>query len=360
MKFTLEQDDDRITTIKVVGVGGAGGNAVNRMVDDGVKNVEFIAINTDRQVLNVSKADHTIQIGEKISKGQGAGGDPERGARAAEESKDEIEAVLKGASLIFITAGMGGGTGTGAAPVVAEIARDLGILTIGVVTKPFSYEGPRRMKFAEQGIQNLRQLVDSLVVIPNDRIRQIIDPKTPAKKAFEEVDGVLKQGITSVSDLIDTNGFINLDFADLRSVIQNAGLAHMGVGYGSGKEKADQAADMAISSPLLETSITGAQAAIINICGPNDLEFGDAERISTRIQEALHPMAAIYWGIVYDDSLNDEVKVTVIATGFDSENNFPVIDHPVQNTNPGYGQPQQTAEKVDEGFDDILGTWFNE
>ena len=350
-RFTLETDNDRITSIKVVGVGGAGGNAVNRMVDDGVKNVEFIAVNTDKQVLNVSRADQIIQIGEKSSKGQGAGGDPERGARSAEESKEEIAAALKGASLLFITAGMGGGTGTGAAPIVAEIARDLGILTIGVVTKPFSYEGRRRMTFAEQGITTLKQMVDSLVVIPNDRVRQIIDPKTPAKKAFEAVDGVLKQAITSVSDLIDTSGFINLDFADLRSVIQDAGLAHMGVGYGAGKDKADQAADMAIASPLLETSINGAKAAIINICGGNDLEFSDAERVSVRIQEALDPMAEIFWGIVYDDNMSDEIRVTVIATGFDGETTSS-IDQPVNNT---YQKP---AAGEEDPFANILDIWF--
>ncbi|MEG2597544.1 MAG: cell division protein FtsZ, partial [Oscillospiraceae bacterium] len=265
MKITLENDTVRNTDIKVVGVGGAGGNAVNRMVDDGVKNVDFIAINTDKQVLDSSRADYKIQIGEKTSKGQGAGGDPEKGARAAEESHDEIANALKGTQMIFITAGMGGGTGTGAAPVVASIAREMGILTIGVVTKPFSYEGKRRMMYAEQGAATLSQCVDSLVIIPNDRIRQVIDTKTPITNAFEAVDGVLKQGIQSISDLINVSGFVNLDFADLCSVMKNAGMAHMGVGYASGKDKAEVAANMAISSPLLETSITGAKAVIINV-----------------------------------------------------------------------------------------------
>ena len=271
MKFTLESDTQKTTEIKVVGVGGAGGNAVNRMVEDGVKNVDFIAINTDRQVLNASRADYKIQIGEKISDGQGAGGDPEIGAKAAKESREEIANALRGTQMIFITAGMGGGTGTGAAPVVAEVAREQGILTIGVVTKPFSYEGRRRMAYAEQGIETLSKVVDSLVVIPNDRIRQIIDAKTPMTNAFQMVDNVLKQSIQSISDLINVSGFVNLDFADLCSVMRNAGLAHMGVGQASGKDKAELAASMAISSPLLETAITNAKAVVINVGSSADL-----------------------------------------------------------------------------------------
>ena len=317
MPFTLENDSQRTVDIKVIGVGGAGGNAVNRMVEDGVKNVDFIAINTDRQVLDISRAEYKIQIGEKVSKGRGAGGDPERGAQAAEESREEIAAAMKGAQMVFITAGMGGGTGTGAAPVVADIAREQGILTVGVVTKPFSYEGKRRMKYAEEGLEKLSQVVDSLVVIPNDRIRQVIDQKTSFRDAFKVVDGVLKQGIQSISDLISVDGFVNLDFADLCSVMKNAGIAHMGVGYASGKDKAEAAADMAISSPLLETSITGAKAVIINICASNDLLYEDAEFVSTMIEKAAHPDAAIFWGLVFDDNMNDEIQVTVIATGFD-------------------------------------------
>ena len=319
MPFTLENDSQRTVDIKVIGVGGAGGNAVNRMVEDGVKNVDFIAINTDRQVLDISRAEYKIQIGEKVSKGRGAGGDPERGAQAAEESREEIAAAMKGAQMVFITAGMGGGTGTGAAPVVADIAREQGILTVGVVTKPFSYEGKRRMKYAEEGLSQLSQVVDSLVVIPNDRIRQVIDQKTSFRDAFKVVDGVLKQGIQSISDLISVDGFVNLDFADLCSVMKNAGIAHMGVGYASGKDKAEAAADMAISSPLLETSITGAKAVIINICASNDLLYEDAEFVSTMIEKAAHPDAAIFWGLVFDDNMNDEIQVTVIATGFDED-----------------------------------------
>ena len=319
MPFTLENDMQKVVDIKVIGVGGAGGNAVNRMVDDGVKDVDFIAVNTDRQVLDISKAEYKIQIGEKTSKGQGAGGNPERGAQAAEESREEIAAALKGAQMVFITAGMGGGTGTGAAPVVADIAREMGVLTIGVVTKPFSYEGKRRMTYAEQGIAALSKVVDSLVIIPNDRIRQVIDQKTSFKDAFKVVDGVLKQSIQSISDLINSDGFVNLDFADLCSVMRDAGIAHMGVGYANGKDKAEAAADMAISSPLLETSITGAKAVIINICASNDLLYEDAEFVSTMIEKAAHPDAAIYWGLVFDDNMSDEIRVTVIATGFDED-----------------------------------------
>lgn len=362
MKFTLENESERATNIKVVGVGGAGGNAVNRMVNDGVQNVEFIAINTDKQVLDVSKADIVIQIGEKVSRGHGAGGNPDRGQKAAEENREEIMAALKGTDLLFITAGMGGGTGTGAAPVVAEVAHEMGILTIAVVTKPFSYEGRKRMNYAEQGLAMLREMVDSLVIIPNDRIREIIDPKTSMVKAFEEVDGVLKQGITSISDLISTNGFINLDFEDLCSVIRSAGLAHMGVGYAAGKDKADAAADMAVSSPLLDTSIAGAKAAIVNITASPDLPFGDADMVSQRIQKVVDPDASIFWGIVYDETMVDEMRVTVIATGFEDKGSEPVKSPAAAATAPA-GTPVQTPapstaptgdKSLDDGWPDLL------
>ncbi|MCI8601228.1 MAG: cell division protein FtsZ [Oscillospiraceae bacterium] len=372
MKFTLENESERATNIKVVGVGGAGGNAVNRMVNDGVQNVEFIAVNTDKQVLDVSKADIVIQIGEKVSRGHGAGGNPERGQKAAEENREEIMAALKGTDLLFITAGMGGGTGTGAAPVVAEVAREMNILTIAVVTKPFSYEGRKRMNYAEQGLLMLREMVDSLVIIPNDRIREIIDPKTSMVKAFEEVDGVLKRGITSISDLISTNGFINLDFEDLCSVIRNAGLAHMGVGYASGKDKADAAADMAVSSPLLDTSIAGAKAAIVNITASPDLPFGDADLVSQRIQKVVDPDASIFWGIVYDENMTDEMQVTVIATGFEDRDRaearaaetVPAVPQPAQGVSQAAApQPAQPAPQapaaadgrtLDDGWPDLL------
>ena len=320
MKFTLETEDEKTTVIKVVGVGGAGGNAVNRMVEDGVEGVEFIAINTDKQVLNTSKADLTIQIGIKSSQGHGAGGNPEMGMKAAEENREEIAAALKGTDLLFITAGMRGGTGTGAAPVVAQIARELGILSIAVVTKPFGYEGRRRMNYALQGIEMLKEQVDSLVVIPNDRIREVIDlKKASMKQAFEEADNVLKQGISSISNLISTSGYVNLDFEDLCTVIRNAGLAHMGMGYAAGENMAEEAASMAISSPLLDTSIDGAKAVIVNITASPDMLFSDADHVSQMIQEAVDEEAIIFWGVVYDETMDNEMRVTVIATGFDSE-----------------------------------------
>ena len=320
VKFTLETEDERTTNIKVVGVGGAGGNAVNRMVEDGVEGVEFIAVNTDKQVLNISKADLTIQIGIKSSQGHGAGGNPEMGMKAAEENREEIAAALQGTDLLFITAGMGGGTGTGAAPVVAQIAREMNILTIAVVTKPFGYEGRRRMNYALQGIEMLKEQVDSLVVIPNDRIREVIDPKKASmKQAFEEADNVLKQGISSISNLISTSGYVNLDFEDLCSVIRNAGLAHMGMGAASGEDMAEKAAAMAISSPLLDTSIEGAKAVIVNITASPDMLFSDADHVSQMIQQAVDEEAIIFWGIVYDETLENEMRVTVIATGFDRE-----------------------------------------
>ncbi len=320
MKFTLETEDERTTNIKVVGVGGAGGNAVNRMVEDGVEGVEFIAVNTDKQVLNISKADLTIQIGIKSSQGHGAGGNPDMGMKAAEENREEIAAALQGTDLLFITAGMGGGTGTGAAPVVAQIAREMNILTIAVVTKPFGYEGRRRMNYALQGIEMLKEQVDSLVVIPNDRIREVIDlKKASMKQAFEEADNVLKQGISSISNLISTSGYVNLDFEDLCSVIRNAGLAHMGMGAASGEDMAEKAAAMAISSPLLDTSIEGAKAVIVNITASPDMLFSDADHVSQMIQQAVDEEAIIFWGIVYDETLENEMRVTVIATGFDRE-----------------------------------------
>lgn len=320
VKFTLETEDERTTNIKVVGVGGAGGNAVNRMVEDGVEGVEFIAVNTDKQVLNISKADLTIQIGIKSSQGHGAGGNPEMGMKAAEENREEIAAALQGTDLLFITAGMGGGTGTGAAPVVAQIAREMNILTIAVVTKPFGYEGRRRMNYALQGIEMLKEQVDSLVVIPNDRIREVIDlKKASMKQAFEEADNVLKQGISSISNLISTSGYVNLDFEDLCSVIRNAGLAHMGMGAASGEDMAEKAAAMAISSPLLDTSIEGAKAVIVNITASPDMLFSDADHVSQMIQHAVDEEAIIFWGIVYDETLENEMRVTVIATGFDRE-----------------------------------------
>ncbi|MEG1996354.1 MAG: cell division protein FtsZ [Oscillospiraceae bacterium] len=318
--FTLDTNEyEPIVNIKVVGIGGGGGNAIDRMISSGMKSVEFVSINTDQQALNRSKATYKIQIGSKLTKGRGAGGEPEKGSMAAEESREEISNVLKGSQMIYITAGMGGGTGTGAAPVVAEIAKELGILTVGVVTKPFAFEGKRRSTNAEKGVEELRKHVDSLVVIPNERLKLISDQKLTLINAFAAADDVLKQGVQSISDLINLPGLVNLDFADVSSVMRDAGYAHMGVGSATGKDKAEQAALMAISSPLLETSIDGARGIVINITASPDIDLEDAAFASTMITDAAHPDAAIFWGVAFDESFTDRMDITVIATGFDGD-----------------------------------------
>lgn len=319
MKFVLDNENDNVVNIKVVGVGGGGGNAVNRMIQNGVKSVEFISINTDQQILKDSLAPHKITIGEKLTRGRGAGGSPEKGQRAAEESREEIAAALKGTQMVFVTAGMGGGTGTGAAPVIAEIARDMGILVVGIVTKPFAFEGARRMSQAEGGITTLREHVDALVVIPNERLKLISTQKITLLNAFEAADDVLRLGVQSIADLINVPGLINLDFADVTAIMKDAGYAHMGMGVASGKDKADEAAAMAISSPLLETSINGANGVIINITASPDIALDEIDRASTMITKAANPNANIIWGTAFDDTMQDEMKITVIATGFESE-----------------------------------------
>ncbi len=301
--------------IKVIGVGGGGGNAINRMVRADVRGVEFLAVNTDVAVLDVSLATHKIQIGEKLTRGHGAGGNPERGQRAAEESRDEIVSALQGADMVFVTAGMGGGTGTGAAPVVAEIARDMGILTVGIVTKPFSFEGKRRMEQAEDGIAALKEHVDSLVVIPNDRIRNVTTEKITMKNAFEMADEVLHKGVKSISELILRPGDINLDFADVLAIMKDAGFAHMGMGRAEGKDRAEEAAKAAVESPLLETSIQGAHGVLIYIVAPEDFDFEEMERATSTVSDQMHPDANIIWGYSLDPDMGDEVSVTVIATG---------------------------------------------
>ena len=313
-----EEMDENVTTIKVVGVGGGGGNAVNRMVADGVQGVEFIAFNTDQQALSKNHATIKVQLGAKLTKGRGAGADPEVGQRAAEESKDEIANVLKGAQMVFITAGMGGGTGTGAAPVVAEVAHDLGILTVGIVTKPFAFEGKRKMGLAEQGIANLLMHVDSLIVIPNERLKMISQEKITLMNAFQAADNVLRQGVESISALINVPAFINLDFADVRSIMKDAGYAHMGTGSAKGAGKAENAAKAAVSSPLLETSIAGAHGVIINITSSPDIGLEDVETAAGLITQSAHPDANIIWGTAFDENLSDEMRVTVVATGFDN------------------------------------------
>ena len=307
---------ENVVTIKVVGVGGAGNNVVNRMVKAGTQGVEFIAINTDKQALSVSNADQKIQIGEKITRGQGAGSDPEIGKRAAEESRNSISTALENADMVFITAGMGGGTGTGAGPTVAEIAHEMGCLTVGVVTKPFKFEGKRRMDQANQGIQELLAKVDSLLIIPNDRLKFATDQKITLANAFEIADDVLQQAVSSISDLIKNTGFINLDFADVTCIMKDAGFAHMGVGHAGGKGKAEDAARMAVSSPLMETSINGARGVLINISGSEDMTLEDVEAAANLVQEAAHPEANIIFGASFDPELQDEMRVTVIATGF--------------------------------------------
>ncbi|HEX2937664.1 MAG TPA: cell division protein FtsZ [Ruminiclostridium sp.] len=317
MAFELDKEFDSIVQIKVVGVGGGGNNAVNRMIGSDVKGVEFIAINTDKQALALSQATHKIVIGEKLTRGQGAGANPEKGQRAAEESKDELADALKGTHMVFITAGMGGGTGTGAAPVVASVAKELGILTVGIVTKPFRFEGNRRMQQAELGITALREHVDSLVVIPNERLKLVSEQKITLANAFAVADDVLRQGVQSISDLIKLPGLVNLDFADITAVMKDAGYAHMGVGHGTGKDKAEEAARMAISSPLLETSIKGARGVIINVMSSPEIGLDEVELAASMITDEADPSATIIWGTTFNDNLGDEMVVSVIATGFD-------------------------------------------
>ena len=312
---------DGTATIKVIGVGGAGNNAVNRMVDSGIKGVEFTAVNTDRQTLLVSKAATKIQIGEKITRGLGAGANPDIGAQAAEESKAEIAEALRGADMVFVTAGMGGGTGTGAAPIVAAAAKEMGILTIGVVTKPFTFEGKKRLSQAERGIESLKGKVDTLVVIPNDKLLQIIDRKTSIIEAFKMADDVLRQGVQGISDLIAIPGLVNLDFADVKTIMLNTGMAHMGIGRASGENRAEDAAKQALQSPLLETSIEGARGVIINITGGTNLGLHEVNTAAELIQRSVDPEANIIFGAVIDESLDEDILVTVIATGFENDRN---------------------------------------
>ena len=318
-----DEDSNRLNEgtaiIKVIGVGGGGNNAVNRMIDSGIKGVEFIAVNTDKQALQVSKASTRIQIGEKITRGLGAGADPNVGSQSAEESKSEIAEALRGADMVFVTAGMGGGTGTGAAPTVAACAKEMGILTIGVVTKPFTFEGKKRLAQAERGIESLKGKVDTLVVIPNDKLLQIIDRKTSIIDAFRMADDVLRQGVQGISDLIANPGLVNLDFADVKTIMLNTGMAHMGIGRASGENRAEDAAKQAIQSPLLETSIEGARGVIINITGSSSLGLQEVNTAAELVQRSVDPEANIIFGTVIDESLEDELLITVIATGFADE-----------------------------------------
>ncbi len=350
MNFEISNDFEDVTQIKVIGVGGGGGNAINRMVSSGVQGVEFIAINTDKQVLTFSKATHKIQIGEKVTGGRGAGARPEMGLKAAEESREAIVDALSGANMVFITAGMGGGTGTGAAPAIAEIAKSNGILTVGIVTKPFAFEGKRRMQQAEAGIAELAQHVDSLIVIPNERLKLVSDQKITFANAFDVADDVLRQGVKSISELIKIPGLINLDFADVTAVMKDAGHAHMGVGRATGKEKAEAAANAAVSSPLLETTIQGAKGVIISITSSPDVTLDDVDVAANIIADAADADANIIFGVAFDEKLDDEMVVTVIATGFGTDSNgF------ANKSNAAAADSSSSVEDEDGDIVDILG-----
>lgn len=316
MAYELDNNFESGVNIKVVGVGGGGNNAVNRMITSQIRGVDFLAINTDKQALLNSGATKKIVLGEKLTKGHGAGSNPDIGKRAAEESIEDIKKALEGADMVFVTTGMGGGTGTGAAPVVARVARELDILTVGIVTKPFAFEGRRRMEQAESGIAELRDFVDALVIIPNERLKQVSDTRITLLNAFEIADDVLRRGVQSISELINVPGFINLDFADVTSIMKGAGFAHMGVGSATGKDKAELAAKAAISSPLLETSIEGARGILLSITASPDIQLEDVDLAASMVAQEAHPDANIIWGAAFDPSLEDEMRVTIIATGF--------------------------------------------
>jgi cell division protein FtsZ len=331
---------DSLATIKVIGVGGGGNNAVNRMIEHGVQGVEFIAVNTDAQALNLSKAEVKMQIGAKLTRGLGAGANPEVGKKAAEESKEQLEDALRGADMVFVTAGMGGGTGTGAAPVIAQIARDLGALTVGVVTRPFTFEGKKRSNQASGGIGSMKEAVDTLIVIPNDRLLEIVDKSTPMLEAFREADNVLRQGVQGISDLIATPGLINLDFADVKTIMSNKGSALMGIGVAAGENRATEAAKKAINSPLLETSIDGAQGVLMNITGGSNLSLYEVQEAADIVATASDQEVNMIFGSVINETLKDEIIVTVIATGFNEEVLQP------KATRPSFGQAKPQINNV--------------
>jgi len=328
---------DSLATIKVIGVGGGGNNAVNRMIEHGLQGVEFIAVNTDAQALNLSKAEVKMQIGGKLTRGLGAGANPEVGKKAAEESKEQIEQALEGADMVFVTAGMGGGTGTGAAPVVAQIARELGALTVGVVTRPFTFEGRKRSTQAQGGIASMKESVDTLIVIPNDRLLEIVDKSTPMLEAFREADNVLRQGVQGISDLIAVPGLINLDFADVKTIMSNKGSALMGIGVASGESRAAEAAKKAISSPLLETSIDGAQGVLMNITGGTNLSLFEVQEAADIVASASDQEVNMIFGSVINENLKDEIVVTVIATGFSE------VEQARPASRPSFGQTRPQA-----------------
>ncbi len=363
MAFELDDNFESGVNIKVIGVGGGGNNAVNRMISSNVRGVDFIAINTDRQALNRSSASNKISIGDKITKGHGAGSNPAVGEKSAEESIEEIKAALTGADMVFITTGMGGGTGTGAAPVVARVAKEMGLLTIGIVTKPFAFEGKKRLTQAEAGIAALSQYVDSLVIIPNERLKQVSDKPITMINAFEIADDVLSHGVQSISELINVPGYINLDFADVTSVMQDAGYAHMGVGYATGKEKAECAAKAAISSPLLETSISGAKGILGNITASPDISMEEIDVACSMIANEAHEDATVIWGVAFDPEMEDAMKVTIIATGFENnhEKIAPVASTPIAKKAAAPApvveeKPEVESDDItDDELDELLG-----
>ena len=367
--MTFEHDDSLEcgVNIKVIGVGGGGNNAVNRMIVTNIRGVEFVSVNTDRQALRKSEAPSQLVIGEKITKGFGAGANPQIGARAAEESIDDIRAILEGTDMVFITAGMGGGTGTGAAPVVARAAREMDILTVGIVTKPFAFEGKKRYEQAEAGIAELAQYVDSLIVIPNERLKQVSNNKLTLSNAFGIADDVLRRGVQSISGLINIPSFINLDFADVTSVMANAGYAHMGVGSATGKDKAEEAAKEAISSPLLETSIKGAKGILISISASPDVGLEDVDVATTMISNEADPDANIIFGVAFDPELEDEMRITIVATGFDKKvedtraaryTRPAVKSEPVKVSKPVAKPTEVKAAKNDDDFESLMNELF--
>lgn len=348
------EDMNLAQVIKVIGVGGGGGNAVNRMVESGIRGVEFVAINTDKQALTRSKADKTVQIGDKITKGQGAGANPEIGRKAAEESRSEIEKILEDADMVFVTAGMGGGTGTGAAPVVASIAKEKGILTVGIVTKPFSFELKRRMNQAEEGIAALRESVDTIIVIPNDKLLQLCSAKTTVNEAFKMADETLRQGVSGISELINTAGDMNADFADVTRIMKDAGFAHMGIGRATGDNRAEEAARMAIDSPLLETSIDGATGILINVTGGEELTLLEVNAAANLIHSCADANAEVIFGMAIDESMGDEIAITVIATGCSAGRKKDLDELKVTEFKRTAGlTPQTPAEPTNFGTEDL-------
>ena len=360
MNIDLDNDFELAVSIKVVGVGGGGGNAVNRMIETGLKSVEFISINTDIPALRRSQATYKIHIGDKLTRGKGAGGDPEKGQKAAEENREDIASALKGTDMVFITAGMGGGTGTGGAPVVAQVAHEMGILTVGVVTKPFDFEGKRRMEQAESGITALREHVDALLVIPNNRLKEVSDGPITLLNAFRAADDVLCQAVQSISDLINIPGVVNLDFADVTAIMKDAGYAHMGVGKATGENKAEKAAQQAICSPLLETSINGARGVIVNVIASSSVSLDDIDLATNMIHSAAHEDVNLIWGVAFDDDLEDEMRVTVIATNFDHESGYSIPNYTFKSKDSKKEEEKKAQEEDDDkDYFDILEMFKN-